>query len=87
MKIGIVIQGSLINSFSTESLIETYKDYKDCCIISSWKDEDINLIKKITDAGFNLILNDKPSLTGIVNTNLQILSTQSRIYTLFKNTK
>jgi hypothetical protein len=78
MKILLVIQGRLENEFIVNNLITTYSSIKEDVIISTWNDEDPNLIS-IIQSEFNVLINDKPEDKGLNNLNLQTTSTKNAI--------
>jgi hypothetical protein len=76
----LLMQGPLIekNNFT----FETLKWYKNCnpeisIIFSTWDNQNDKIIKKIKNLGIYVIENELPKNKGIVNVNLQIISTNS----------
>lgn len=81
-KCAIVIQGPIL--IENDFTIETAKLYKNMypkqsIIVSTWKDADLNSIKKLKDLNVEVVLNDPPKTTGLGNINYQILSTMGGI--------
>ena len=81
-KIGILLQGPLINE--DDFTIETLKLYKKLfsstkIVLSTWKDENIELINQIKKLDVDVVLSDKPKYAGLANINLQIVSTTAGI--------
>jgi len=82
---GIVLQGQLLKD--RDFTLETIRIYKKIfpeaeIIVSTWKDEDQELIEKIKKEKVNILLNDKPKYGGGTwqpNVNLQIVSSFSGI--------
>lgn len=56
----------LINPQFTLNLCKSYSNIKNK-IISTWKDQDITLLKILSDNGFDIILNDYPDVKKSVN--------------------
>jgi hypothetical protein len=77
-KIGIVIQGPLVKE--SDFTLETIKIYKKTfsqethLIVSTWKGEDQETVKKIRATGAIVLENDPPHQPGIKNINFQIVS-------------
>ena len=76
----VLMQGPLIEkkNFTFESL----KWYKNCnpdisIIFSTWNSQNQNTIKRLRNLGIYVIENDLPKVKGVVNINLQIISTNS----------
>jgi len=64
-----VIFGLLQDNY-VDYLIESYKNINDK-IVSTWKDQDKNLIEKLENNGFKIVLNDLPKVKN--STNFQII--------------
>jgi len=64
-----VIFGLLQDNY-VDYLIESYKNINDK-IVSTWKDQDKNLIEKLENNGFKILLNDLPKVKN--STNFQII--------------
>lgn len=79
--IAIIMQGPLVKD--DNFTVETVKIYKKIypgvlVIVSTWKDEDVDIISELTRQDNCLVvLNDYPLHSGIRNTNYQIVSTLS----------
>ena len=81
-KVGVLLQGPLKkeDDFTYYTLLNYVKILpKDCIVVSTWRDEDCNYIKKIEKLGVKVILNEKPNVSGFGNVNLQIRTTQSAL--------
>jgi hypothetical protein len=81
MKIGIVIQGPLHDDRCVNLLIENYSSQKSNCIISTWDDQPIELIQKLIDNDFPLLINKREDVdyVGWSNCNLQFYSSAKGI--------
>ena len=80
--IAIVMQGPLItkDNFTLETLKLYLKFFPSCHIfLSTWETEEPLLLKLIEDLGIKVILNKKPSYSGLSNINFQIISTSQGI--------
>ncbi|MES2278859.1 MAG: WavE lipopolysaccharide synthesis family protein [Bacteroidota bacterium] len=76
-KIALVLQGPLVkdDNFTLETVLFYKANFKDAVIIvSTWSDEDANLINKIEATGAVILLNQKPAFAGISHINYQITS-------------
>lgn len=80
--IAIVIQGPILkeNNFT----IETIKWYRKICndiaiILSTWEDEDENLLFQIKELDVEVVTSKKPLVSGLWNMNFQVISTKAGI--------
>jgi len=80
--IAIVIQGPIIkeNDFTFES-VRLYKKifHKSKIILSTWNDEDQSYLEKFKNEDIFVVLNNKPTNSGISNVNYQVISSYSGI--------
>ena len=77
-KIAIVMQGPLVSNRNfTKETVLLYKKYfpNSNVIVSTWEDEDPTTITSIKEAGADVVLNTKPTVSGIGNVNFQLIST------------
>ncbi len=77
-KVAIVLQGPLVHhrNFTRETVLLYKKHFsKSVAIVSTWEDEDPVAIEKLREAGAEVVLNAKPSVSGIGNVNFQLVST------------
>jgi|GEM_PF-811365 len=81
-KVAVVIQGPLLTfqDFTLET-VKLYRQIFPYCqlIISTWADEDGILLKKLSDAGAHVVLNEKPARPGSMNINMQLRSARNGI--------
>lgn len=81
-KFAIILQGPLGNdgSFAIETIKIYKKIFPNCrIIISTWKNEDNNVINDIKSLNIDVILNNLPQSRGNGNINLQLKSTYEAI--------
>lgn len=81
-KTAIVMQGQVItkNNFTLETALLYRKFFPDTALIlSTWKNEDQETIKKIRESGWSVIENEKPLYSGHFNINYQIVSSVNGI--------
>jgi hypothetical protein len=80
--IAIIIQGPIIkeNDFTFES-VRLYKKifHKSKIILSTWNDEDRSYLEKFKNEDIFVVLNNKPTNSGISNVNYQVISSHSGI--------
>jgi len=77
-KIAIVMQGpiKIEDDFTLETLRLYSKIFPYAIIIlSTWKDQEINVINQVKNLGIKVILNEYPKYNGNINVNYQITST------------
>lgn len=74
----IIIQGPL---FETDDFtLETVRYYRNTLpnspvIVSTWNDQPRDRIAELRDAGAEVVLSEKPKISGRINVNLQVIST------------
>lgn len=76
--IGLVIQGPLLTEehFTLNSVLLYKKNYPDIkIVVSTWKNSDEKEVKLFQEKGIDIILLERPLVTGSHNINLQIIST------------
>lgn len=81
-KIAIIIQGPIIeeNNFTIETIRLYQKNYPNhIVIISTWNDISFSLKQQIESLNVELVLNTKPSCSGALNINFQIISSKNGI--------
>lgn len=81
-QIAIIIQGPIKSDldFTLETVKLYRKNFNDTTIIvSTWDTEDEKSVQEIRSLGVEVILNKKPSLPGIGNINLQLVSSLAGI--------
>ena len=81
-KTAIILQGPVRHEDEfTLKTVQFYRQaYPDAyVIVSTWKDEDAECIKKLKSAGAMVVLNEKPAYGGHLNVNYQLVSTRGGI--------
>lgn len=76
--IGVVIQGPVLDEddFTLNTALLYKKLFKNIkIVISTWNDTKIDIVKKFHSHGIEVLLLDKPKVTGSHNINFQIIST------------
>ena len=86
-ELAIILQGPILhdNDFTCETIKFYIKLFPNAHIVlSTWKNENIQKIKKIDYSKLYILSNDKPDNPGIMNVNFQIISTLSALKFLKK---
>ena len=83
-KVGLIIQGQIIkqNNFTYETILMYKKMLENQnveIILSTWTDEDENIIKLFEELDIHVVLSDKIEYSGRGNVNYQIITTQQGI--------
>lgn len=77
-KIAIVLQGPLVShrNFTKETVLLYKKHFgASSIIVSTWEDADPETLQELKDVGADVVLNVKPTISGIGNVNFQLIST------------
>lgn len=79
--LAILLQGPVGDGCQVIKYINFYKSTypKAHIIVSTWKDEESDTIRRIKNSDVIVVLNDKPEYSGILNVNYQIVSTLAGI--------
>jgi hypothetical protein len=77
----IIIQGPLVidNDFTIDTA-SFYLEYLNIpVVISTWQDEDSEMLKSLQMLGCHIVLSDKPTFAGVRNINYQLVTTKAGI--------